>query len=90
MLFLRPRRAPDRSGVGLQVARQDLQQRRLARAVAADDRDALPSSIWSAVVIEQRLAAEADGYLTSYEVCGEDWWRGSRAPLIIDDPFTAE
>ena len=46
--------------VGRQLAADDLQQRRLARAVAADDRDALAGVDLERDVVEQRQVAEGD------------------------------
>ena len=49
--------APDGAGVRLHVAADDLQQRRLARAVASDDTDALARLNLKARIIEQREMA---------------------------------
>ena len=53
---------PDRAGVGRHFAADDLQQRRLAGAVAADDRHALARRRSAATRVEQRQMAEGDGY----------------------------
>ncbi len=52
--------APDRAGVRRQLARENLQQRGLARAIAADDRYTLAGVHEKAGPVEERQMAERD------------------------------
>ena len=54
-------RAPDRSGVGRGLARDHFQQARLARAVAADERDALARLDAKIGRLEKRQVTEGQG-----------------------------
>ena len=57
-----PRRPPDRSAVGRDLAGNHLEQARFARPVAADQADALPRLDPEARILEERQVAERKRY----------------------------